>query len=240
LNDAGAYEPDQVRSDFDRIAALPSFSVDHNALYHAELLRDVPQRVGRALDVGCGTGSFARLLAERAEQVDAIDLSPAMIDVARQRSVGHPNIRFEVADFLASPMDNGAYDVIASIATLHHVPLRSALPRLAAALAPGGTLVVLDLLDPSGFRELPRNALAWLYARVLAHSHQGTRTSPEARRAWQEHGRHDRYDAWPSLVATYRELLPGTRLTRHLLWRYSAVWSKPVTPPAARASSSTS
>jgi SAM-dependent methyltransferase len=55
---------------------------DHNAHYHAFLLGQLPTRCGQALDVGCGTGSFARLLAGRCDQVLGIDLSPRMVAVA--------------------------------------------------------------------------------------------------------------------------------------------------------------
>jgi SAM-dependent methyltransferase len=234
------YDIDQIRSDFERIAALPEVGPDHNALYHRYLLRHVPQTCERALDAGCGTGSFARLLADRASHVDGLDLAPGMIAAARRQFGGGANIHFEVADFMERPLGQGVYDVIASVATLHHLPLVPALTRLADALRPGGTLLVLDLLDPRGLRELPRNALAWLVARAHALATRGPRTPRAVRQAWDEHGRRDRYDSWPSIVGTYDALLPGTRLRHHLLWRYSAIWRKALTPPAPPAFSSTS
>jgi ubiquinone/menaquinone biosynthesis C-methylase UbiE len=57
---------------------------DHNCYYHERLLRALPARCARVLDVGCGAGEFAARLAERAEQVDALDRSPAMIAEARR------------------------------------------------------------------------------------------------------------------------------------------------------------
>ncbi len=222
---AGLPESDQVRRDFDRIATLPATGFDRNAHYHDVLLRALPRHFDRALDVGCGTGAFARLLAARAHHVDAIDLSPAMIAAARERSTAHGNITFEVADVLAHPLARGRYDAIASIATLHHVPLEVVLPRLAEAVAPGGTLVVLDLLDAGSLPDLPRNAIAWLYARALSLSH-GARTPAAVHQAWMEHGARESYGSRRETFARYRALLPGVRLERHLLWRFSAVWVK--------------
>jgi SAM-dependent methyltransferase len=232
MPERSTYDAEQIRRDFDRIAALPTDGPDHNALYHRELLRHAPRTCERALDAGCGTGAFARLLADRAARVDALDLAPAMIAAARRRFGGQANIRFEIADFMERPLGVETYDVIASVATLHHVPLAPALRRLAAALRPGGTLLVLDLVDPRGFRELPRNALAWLVARAHALGSGRPRVPRAARQAWDEHGRRDRYDSWASLVRTYGLLLPGTRLRRHLFWRYSAIWRKALTPAA--------
>jgi SAM-dependent methyltransferase len=234
------YDPDQVRRDFDRIAALPADGPDHNALYHRELLRHLPRTCERALDAGCGSGAFARLLADRAAQVDAFDLAPEMIAAARRRFGHQANLHFEVADFMERPLGEDVYDVIASVAALHHVPVAPALTRLAGALRPGGTLLVLDLLDPRGLREIPRNALAWLVARGHALASGRPPVPTAVRLAWDEHGRRDRYDSWPGIVRTYGAVLSGTRLRRHLLWRYSAIWSKPLSPPASPASSSIS
>jgi 2-polyprenyl-3-methyl-5-hydroxy-6-metoxy-1,4-benzoquinol methylase len=216
---------DQIRRDFDRIATLPDSGFDHNARYHDVLLRSLPACFDRALDVGCGTGAFARLLAARAARVDAIDLSPAMIAAARDRSSTEANITFEVADVLAHPLGRERYAVIASIATLHHMPLEQVLPRLTEALAPGGTLVVLDLLDDGGLADLPRNAIAWVYARALSLAH-GTRTPAAVHQAWREHGARERHGTWRDTTTAFRTLLPGAQLRRHLMWRYSAVWVK--------------
>ncbi len=57
----------------------------HNARYERWLVRQVPRGTGRVLDVGCGAGRLACALAERAGHVDALDLSPVMVQRARQR-----------------------------------------------------------------------------------------------------------------------------------------------------------
>jgi hypothetical protein len=87
--------------------------------------------------------------------------------------------------------------------------------------------VVLDLLDTSGLRELPRNGIAWIIDRSRRLAAGWPRADREVRAAWEEHMRHDRYDTWPDLLATYAGALPGATLRRHLLWRYSAIWRKP-------------
>ncbi len=227
------YDPAQIRKDFDRISALPSYESDGNASYHHYLLRQLPARFNRALDVGCGTGTFTCLLADRAARVDGIDLSPGMISAARRGTEGRSNVRFDVADVLESPLEANRYEVISTLATLHHVPLEPALRRLAAALAPGGTLLVLDLLTTAGLRELPRNGVAWLVLRAKRLAQGRPFVPADAERAWNEHGRRDRYDSWEEIVRTYRRVLPGSRLKRHLLWRYSAVWRKPPLTSAA-------
>jgi len=113
---------DRIRDDFDRLAAFDHAGWSHNSHYHPYLLRHLPDRPKTALDVGCGTGVFSRLLATRCEHVTGIDLSGEMIRLARERSVGIQNIHYEQADVLDYLQPSRTFEVIASIATLHHLP----------------------------------------------------------------------------------------------------------------------
>ena len=70
---------------------------------------------------------FARLLAQKAEHVLALDLSPQMISLARERSKQFTNIDFQVADVLPLEFSSGQFDCVASIATLHHLPMEDIL-----------------------------------------------------------------------------------------------------------------
>jgi SAM-dependent methyltransferase len=80
---------------------------DHNSYYHERLLRALPARCGRALDVGCGAGEFAARLAERADQVDALDRSTAMIAEARRTVPA--NVTCLLGDAAAADLPGGAY-----------------------------------------------------------------------------------------------------------------------------------
>lgn len=215
------------QADFDRIALLPEPAWDHNGHYHSFLLRQL--RPGtRALDVGCGTGAFSRRLAERFESVLGLDLSPQMIRVARERSHACPNLEFRVADVLAEALPGADFDAIASIATLHHLPLPEILPRLACALKPGGVLAVLDLFETATLGEILTGAVAMPANVLLGLLRNGRlRSSAEARAAWEQHGRHERYLTVAQVREACRELLPGAWVRQHLFWRYSLVWTKP-------------
>jgi 2-polyprenyl-3-methyl-5-hydroxy-6-metoxy-1,4-benzoquinol methylase len=72
-----------VREDFDRLADLSEGdSWDHNAHYHSYLLKHLPAHLAETLEVGCGTGTFTRMLAECSERVIAVDLSARIVEVA--------------------------------------------------------------------------------------------------------------------------------------------------------------
>jgi ubiquinone/menaquinone biosynthesis C-methylase UbiE len=91
---------EKIQADFDRLAMLSTEEWNHNDYYHSFLLRHVPTPCDRVLDIGCGTGGFSRRLAQRAQHVLALDLSPQMIRIAQERSTYFANIEYEVADVL--------------------------------------------------------------------------------------------------------------------------------------------
>ncbi len=215
----------QVREDFDAIARQGGGRGCHrNNHYLGWILRQVP-RCESALDVGCGTGELTRLLRSRAQRVRGVDLSPAMIDAAR-RLTSDPDVAYEAADVMTAPFAD-AFDVVTSVATLHHLPLEPALHRLAALVRPGGTLVVLDLLETRGLRELPRNGLAWIVDRAWRIARNEPKPGPALLEAWKQHAAHDRYDTWKDIRIAWGAALPDALLRRHLFWRYSGVWRKP-------------
>lgn len=184
---------------------------NHNDHYHRFLLRQVPTNCGRALDVGCGSGAFARLLATRSAEVDAIDRDAGMIAVA----TGPPNVRFVRADVREHDL-GGGYDFVSCIASLHHVPFAETVTKLRDALRPGGVLAVLGLsrLSPG---DLPMGAVAFLPNRVrvaLAPRHHGMPAPPIK----------DPDMTLREIREQARALLPGARIRRHLYFRYSLVY----------------
>lgn len=223
-----------VKADFDRLAQFETGAEgwNHNTHYHPFLLRQLPPRLERALEIGCGAGGFARLLAQRADHVAALDLSPEMLRLARERSTAYPNIDYIEADVMTYPLEEAQFDALVSIATLHHLPFTDVIQQIKPALKPGGTLLILDLFSQSGWGETPvdlaMNAAAMILSPLMRLRYGiSPRPSAEQRAAWDAHGAHDVYPKLSDLRAWCADLLPGARLTRHLFWRYSLVWRKP-------------
>jgi SAM-dependent methyltransferase len=94
---------------------------------------------GRVLEVGCGWGELAEWIArETGAEVTAVDLSPRMVALARERGIDAA-----VADVQALPFGEGAFDIAVAAWMLYHVPdLERGLSELARVLRPGGRLVV--------------------------------------------------------------------------------------------------
>jgi 2-polyprenyl-3-methyl-5-hydroxy-6-metoxy-1,4-benzoquinol methylase len=223
-----------VESDFDRLAVLDADGWTANNQYHEFLLRHVPQACEHALEIGCGTGAFSRRLALRLQHVTAIDLSSQMIRLARLRSAEFPNIEFEIDDIMTRQLPESEFDCIASIATLHHVPTREVLLKIRDALKPGGSLIVLDLVEPErnlltadGAADSILNVVAMGASCSLRLFHNGRLRPPrEVRAAWEEHLKTDRYLTMDEVRSLYGSLFPGVQIRKHLLWRYSAIWIK--------------
>ena len=104
----------------------------------------------RVLDVGCGVGRWSRLLAARGADVLGVDLSPTMIAQARQRAVAEgvaDRCRFRVQD--VSNLDVvERFDLVLGVTVLQHIldpgALRAALGAMAAHLAPGARMILLE------------------------------------------------------------------------------------------------
>src|SRR5215207_10839135 len=228
--DDSAYT-DRVREDFDRLADLPEAGGwDHTAHYHPFLLKQLPPRLDEALEVGCGTGAFARLLAERCGRVVAIDLSPRMVEVALARSWGHPNVEYVVADAASWEFPQERFDCVASIMTLHHLSLSLMIIKLREALRPGGILLLLDLYRASTVTDRLVALLAGTASKAIRLAKTGSlteRQSSESRRAWEKHGTTDAYPTLGEVRRACETELGRADVKRHLLWRYTVVWRKP-------------
>jgi SAM-dependent methyltransferase len=218
---------EKIQADFDRLAVLATEEWSHNDYYHSFLLRHMPSTCAQALDIGCGTGGFSRLLAQRAPHVLALDLSPQMIRVAQERSAHIRNIEYQVADVLRYELPTAHFDSIVSIATLHHLPLDLMLEKMKAALKANGVLMALDLFKAESNSDFALSipAILWSFALRLWKQHR-LRPPPEVRQAWAEHGRTDVYLTLSQVRRSCEAILPGAHLTRHLLWRYSIIWTK--------------
>jgi len=219
---------ESLQHDFDRIAVLPEEKWNHNVHYHNFLLSHVPDRCQQALEIGCGTGGFSRRLAQHAENVLAIDLSSQMVRVGRANSADHQNIEFVQGDILDYALPGNHFDCIATLTTLHHLPLAAVLKKIKEALKPGGAFLGLDLYRRSNAHDLTFDGIAFPTSLLLRVIKTGrVRASLEMRRAYLDHEKTDRFLTLQEVADICAGVIPGAVVRRHLFWRYSIVWTKP-------------
>ncbi|MGH9200390.1 MAG: class I SAM-dependent methyltransferase [Vicinamibacterales bacterium] len=114
-------------------------------------LRHVPvQRSWSYLDVGCGNGAAALLVADTfGVRVVGVDVDPQQIELGRLAAGDRTDVLFITADATCLPFDEGRFDIVATNKTTHHVPRwSSALAEMRRVLKPHGYLVYADLKAP--------------------------------------------------------------------------------------------
>jgi SAM-dependent methyltransferase len=131
----------------------------------ARALRDLAfdPRDREVLDVGCGTGFFTAFFLERGARVTGIDIAPVSIETLRAR---HPQARFVLGDVSDGPIP-GRFALVNAMDVLYHITddarWEAAVTHLAAAVEPGGLLILSDTFSDLGplaehnrMRPLPR------------------------------------------------------------------------------------
>ncbi len=146
----------------------------------------------RVLVLGDGDGRFleAFAAANPHAEIDALDVSPAMTELARRRVANVPEaaarVRFEVADALSRSFPSEQYDLIVTnffLDCFTRPQLEELIPRLAASLRPGGRWLVGDFRLPP--RTLPRLAARvalagmYLFFRVVTRIPAGELVDPD-------------------------------------------------------------
>ena len=96
------------------------------------------------LEVGCGTGTTALLLAPSVKQIAASDISSRMIEIAREKAVtqGVENVRFDRGTLFDEDLEKGAFDVVMAFNFLHLLEdISGAVHRVHELLKPGGLFI---------------------------------------------------------------------------------------------------
>jgi 2-polyprenyl-3-methyl-5-hydroxy-6-metoxy-1,4-benzoquinol methylase len=117
----------------------------HWQLYTKEflykMLGDLPGK--QILDFGCGEGEVAVQLAWLGADVTGMDISPDLIAAATKRAeLDAVPIKFVVGDI--NEESPGTFDAVICTGVLHHVDIRTVLPRLISCVRPGGIIVISE------------------------------------------------------------------------------------------------
>jgi ubiquinone/menaquinone biosynthesis C-methylase UbiE len=140
------------RKDFDKEAAQwdanPGRVKLANEVADAIIREAAPGREMDVLDFGCGTGLVTLRLRPLVRTVTGVDSSPGMLGVLEGKitSQGLTGVRTQLADFEKNERVQGAYHLLVSSMTLHHVPDSAALfQQWYELLLPGGLVCFADL-----------------------------------------------------------------------------------------------
>lgn len=211
----GSSENDRLRLPLPTGQSLPmkdesAVRWNHNIHYHRQILDVVPGGARAALDVGTGDGLLAVELRELVQHVTGIDADAHVLDSARRQQ---SDVAWVEGDVMTYPLTPASFDVVASVATIHHLPdLDKALTRLADLTAPGGVVAVVGLARSS--RPLDH---AYSIAGLIQHRRHARRLG-----VWE----HSAPTALPAHTYTdvrrsAARVLPGAKWRRLPMWRYA-------------------
>jgi SAM-dependent methyltransferase len=106
--DQSELDPEELAEQFERyFKVFPWNSVPQNA---------------EGFDLGCGSGRWAKLAAQRVGSLHCIDASPAALEVARRNLSSLHNVEFHIASVDSIPVNDGSMDFGYSLGVLHHIP----------------------------------------------------------------------------------------------------------------------
>ena len=163
-----------------------------------ELLNEQGIKKARILDLACGTGVLAIVLARKGHTVTGIDISPKMVRKAQSKSAGMSRISFEVAD-MVDYKPNGEYDmVLCTFDSINYILYAKDLRKMLKN--------IVDALKPHGLFIFDSNT-KWLYR----HHHD---TTQERELDGQSFIQECRYDAGRNR-ATTRFLFPDGTYEEH-------------------------
>ena len=130
--------------------ADPNPGTPHSLEYCFHLLGDVQGK--EVLDLGCGAGENTLLLASRGARVTSVDISPDLIEIARERlAVNNLTASLRVASAYDTGMPDGSVDVVFCAAILHHLEAEKAHGEVLRVLKPGGLLILEEPVRDSRF-----------------------------------------------------------------------------------------
>jgi SAM-dependent methyltransferase len=167
-----------VRDSYDTVAAAYVEQVkapsELDPLLRAMFAAFAELASGKIADVGCGPGKVAAHLRDLGLDVFGIDLSPRMVELARQ---AYPHLRFEVGTMTALDLADESLGGIVAMFSTHHLPpdlLPTAFAEFHRTLEPGGRLL---LWTHTGDHERKR----------LTHAYGGLPVSYESHRLPADH-----------------------------------------------------
>ena len=211
---------------FNKVAMLPD-KWDHNQQYQNYMLKRVKTPCHLALDIGCGTGEFSKILTQKCDKVIGIDVAPKMIEMAKERNASS-SIEYLLSDadtFLEK--NENTFDTIVSIAAFHHMDYHKMLVQCKKALKPGGFLVIQDLYKENTLTFMLLSLIGTIvnpFFMLVKNGHLWV--SKEERSVWAMHSDDDIYNTIKEISSMANKVLGEFDLKRHLFWRYTLIYHK--------------
>jgi len=160
----------KVARDYDRVVDL-QIGPRTREMVRQRLARE--GRLGDVAELGCGSGFYTAVLAEKADTVVATDIAPGMLELARER-VAAPNVRFQAEDCQRTSLPDAAFDTVFMSLLIHFTEPPTTVAEIRRLLKSGGRLIIANL-DPRALQGFDRIRCL---ARVVWQGFRGYRAKP--------------------------------------------------------------
>jgi 2-polyprenyl-3-methyl-5-hydroxy-6-metoxy-1,4-benzoquinol methylase len=213
-----------VIKQFDKIASLPD-KWDHNRQYQNYLIKYIPKNCNYILDIGCGTGELTKKLSLFGKEIIGIDISENMVNEAEKRNYDEKirYIKISVEDYLEET--DKQFDIIISIAALHHMNEEKVLKMMRNKLTESGKILILDLVQNKTIVDYFLTIIATILNPLVMLIMNGRlRVSKNEREAWAGHFQYDKYLTIVDIKNIAKKILGKIKIKRHLFWRYSLIY----------------
>jgi len=172
LTEVSTKSVDSANNDFNQCAPLYDqwYQTQRGRIYDHVEKKTVDQLLGKnrpgtkLLDVGCGTGHWSLHFSEKGFHVTGVDLSTAMIQIARQKQI--PNSHFDIGDGRNLPFKDESFDVAVAITVLEFTiePAKIISEMVRCVKKRNGTIVIGVLNALSGYNQKRKKIPGSVYA----------------------------------------------------------------------------
>ena len=105
-----------------------------------EMLTHNIQKEMNVLELGCGTGYFSKELVKTNAKITAIDISPDLIEIAKNETKKFSNIEYLLQNAYSMDFENECFDIVVGSSVLHHLDVEKALSETYRVLKKNGTI----------------------------------------------------------------------------------------------------
>jgi SAM-dependent methyltransferase len=195
----------------------------HNDYFHSWILANLPDRRGRALDMGCGRGGLVRVLASHFEHVVGADADAEMRRIAEATSAAVDNV--SITDRQLDSWADDSIDLVTMVAVLHHLDIDDALRHVGRILAPGGRVLIVGLAPPRSVRDLLWDSVSIVTNPLIGFIHRpwpSPVTAPPPPFPVK-----DPVLSFDEIGHMVERRLPGAVMRHRIGFRHTIEWTKP-------------
>lgn len=120
----------------------------------------------KTLELGCGNGTYSKVIAAEASELTATDFSDEMVNATRDRLQDYANISVEKQNCFELTYDDNVFDTVLMANLLHIIPEpEKAIAEAKRVLKPGGSIIVISY-TPEGMKFLHKLGMVYRYLKV--------------------------------------------------------------------------